>query len=153
MVVDNFMPKPEEHLADILSGEFYDIPVGTQLFKGIQPRDNDEFGALLLSLYPGCQVAYNFVRISPEGQQEPNFIHSDEMMGDITAILYLTKNHPEEDGTTLYDENHEPILITNAKFNRLFIFDSNIPHSRNIFNNYGSGDDSRIVQVAFLKII
>jgi hypothetical protein len=75
------------------------------------------------------------------------------MMGDITAILYLTKNHPEEDGTTLYDENHEPILITNAKFNRLFVFDSNIPHSRNIFNNYGSGDDSRIVQVAFLKII
>lgn len=153
MVVDNFLPKPEEHLTNILNGEFYDIPVGTQLFKGIQPRDNDEFGALLLSLYPGCEITYNFVRISPEGQQEPNFIHSDEMMGDITAILYLTKNYPDEDGTTLYDENHEPILITNAKFNRLFVFDSNIPHSRNIFNNYGSGHDSRIVQVAFLKIV
>jgi hypothetical protein len=153
MVVDNFIPNVEQHLKEILSGEFYDIPVGTQLFKGIQPRDGDVFGGLLLSMYPGCEVVYNFVRISPEGQEEPNFIHSDEMMGDITAILYLTKDHPQEDGTTLYDENHEPILITNAKFNRLFVFDSNIPHSRNIYNNYGQGESSRIVQVAFLKIL
>jgi hypothetical protein len=75
------------------------------------------------------------------------------MMGDLTAILYLTKNPPKDDGTTLYDESYNKILITNAKFNRLFIFDSTILHSRNIFDNYGQGEYSRIIQVAFLKKI
>ena len=153
MVVDNFILNADDHLQDILSGQFYDVPDGDKVFKGIQPRDNDLFGELLLSMHPGYEIAHNFVRLSPKGQEEPNFIHTDEMMGDLTAILYLTKNHPKEDGTTLYDEDHNPILITNAKFNRLFIFDSIIPHSRNIYNNYGQGEDSRIVQVAFLKKI
>jgi hypothetical protein len=153
MVVDNFLPNADEHLQDILSGPFYDVPDGEKVFKGIQPRDNDVFAGLLLSMHPGYEIAHNFVRLSPEGQEEPNFIHTDEMMGDLTAILYLTKNHPQEDGTTLYDECYNKILITNAKFNRLFVFDSTIPHSRNIYNNYGQGEDSRIVQVAFLKKI
>jgi len=153
MVIDNFLPNPDQHLQDVLSGEFYDVPDGDKVFKGIQPRDGDEFAQLLLNMHPDYEIAHNFIRLSPEGQIEPNFIHTDEMMGDLTAILYLTKNAPEEDGTTLYDECYNKILITNAKFNRLFVFDSIIPHSRNIYNNYGQGEDSRIVQVAFLKKI
>jgi hypothetical protein len=153
MVVDNFLPNPDHHLKNVLSGQFYDVPDGHKVFKGIQPRDGDEVAQLLLNMYPDYEIAHNFVRLSPYGQVEPNFIHTDEMMGDLTAILYLTKNHPQEDGTTLYDECYNKILITNAKFNRLFVFDSTIPHSRNIYNNYGQGEDSRIVQVAFLKKI
>ena len=153
MVVDNFLPNADHHLKNVLSGQFYDVPDGNKVFKGIQPRDGDEVAQLLLNMYPDYEIAHNFVRLSPYGQIEPNFIHTDEMMGDLTAILYLTKNPPKDDGTTLYDESYNKILITNAKFNRLFIFDSTILHSRNIFDNYGQGEYSRIIQVAFLKKI
>jgi hypothetical protein len=153
MVVDNFLPNPDHHLKNVLGGQFYDVPDGDKVFKGIQPRDGDEVAQLLLNMYPDYEIAHNFIRRSPYGQIEPNFIHTDEMMGDLTAILYLTKNPPKDDGTTLYDESYNKILITNAKFNRLFVFDSTILHSRNIFDNYGQGEYSRIVQVAFLKKI
>jgi hypothetical protein len=153
MVVDNFLPNADHHLKNVLSGQFYDVADGDKIFKGIQPRDGDEVAQLLLNMYPDYEIAHNFIRLSPYGQIEPNFIHTDEMMGDLTAILYLTKKPPKDDGTTLYDESYNKILITNAKFNRLFVFDSTIPHSRNIFDNYGQGEYSRIIQVAFLKKI
>jgi hypothetical protein len=153
MVVDNFLPNADHHLKNVLSGQFYDVADGDKVFKGIQPRDGDEVAQLLLNMYPDYEIAHNFIRLSPYGQIEPNFIHTDEMMGDLTAILYLTKKPPKDDGTTLYDESYNKILITNAKFNRLFVFDSTILHSRNIFDNYGQGEYSRIIQVAFLRKI
>jgi hypothetical protein len=30
-------------------------------------------------------------------------------------------------------------------------FDSDCPHSRNIFENFGEGDEARLVQVIFLE--
>jgi len=42
----------------------------------------------------GGSSPYNFIRQSPFRQEEPNFIHTDEMMGDITCILYLNQFHP-----------------------------------------------------------
>ena len=82
MVVDNFLPNPEHHLKNILSGQFYDVPDGHKVFKGIQPRDGDEVAQLLLNMYPDYEIAHNFVRLSPYGQIEPNFIHTDEMLVD-----------------------------------------------------------------------
>jgi hypothetical protein len=105
----------------------------------------------ILPLFKDFEVAYNFVRRSPEGQEEPNFIHSDEMMGDITCLLYLNEDPPSEDGTTMYNDDDSVALVFKSKLNRMVAFDSTVKHSRNIFNNFGSDDKSRLVQVIFLN--
>ena len=72
------------------------------------------------------------------------------MMGDLTAILYLNENSPEEDGTTLYHEGYISCVLK-ARFNRLVVFNSDLYHSRNIYDNYGYAEDARLIQVVFLK--
>jgi hypothetical protein len=42
-------------------------------------------------------------------------------------------------------------LVFKSKLNRMVAFDSKVKHSRNIFNNFGSDDKSRLVQVIFLN--
>ena len=89
--------------------------------------------------------------MSPYNQEEPNFIHRDDMMGDMTCILYLNKQKPALDGTTIYDENRNPIFVAYSKFNRMIAFESKYLHSRNIYKNFGEGRHSRLIQVIFLK--
>jgi len=153
MVSDNVLQNPHEYVSDILKNEFVDIYDGVNTFQNIQPRDHsDEFTQMVIDFIgSNYEVSWNFIRKSPKGQKEPNFIHTDEMMGDITAILYLSRQHPEEDGTTIYGEDGKPSCVIYSKFNRMLIFDSKLPHSRNIFENFGQDDSSRLVQVVFLK--
>lgn len=153
MVIDGVISKPQEYVRDILENEFVDIYDGVNTFKNIQPRaHDDEFAKAALEVAgPGYEVSWNFVRRSPFGQEEPNFIHTDEMMGDLTAILYLNYGAPKDDGTTLYDEKSKPSVVFYSAFNRMVIFESKLPHSRNIFENFGEGNGSRLVQVVFLK--
>ena len=153
-IIDDVIRNPQRYLYDILQGQFKDVQDGDKVFKGIQPRPNDdEFASFLLSMLPEYTVSYNFIRKSPLGQIEPNYIHSDEMMGELTALLYLSESHPDNDGTTFYDENENKMGIVYSKFNRMVLFESKIKHSRNIFNNFGQGDTSRLVQVVFLNKI
>jgi len=152
--MDNVIKNPDTYVERILKNDFYDIQIGEQLFKGIQQRPyDDEFARFATQYFPEFVVVYNFVRKSPMGQEEPNFIHSDEMMGDVTLILYLNKQHPKEDGTTIYEEDGSIAMTTYSKYNRVFGFESNMPHSRNIYQNFGQGDSSRLIQVIFLKYI
>ena len=154
ILMSDVIKNPDKYVEDILSKDFYDIQIGEQLFKGIQPRlRDDEFGRFANQYFPDFIPVYNFVRKSPMGQDEPNFIHTDEMMGDVTLILYLNKEHPKEDGTTLYEEDGSVAMTVYSKYNRVFGFQSEIPHSRNIYQNFGEGDSSRLVQVIFLKYI
>jgi hypothetical protein len=126
---------------------------GEYTFKNIQPRDkNDEFAKYVSELFIGYKVDLNFVRKSPLNQEEPNFVHTDEMMGDITCLLYLNEQAPEDDGTTIYDEDKKPLLTMYSKFNRMIAFNSDAPHSRNIFDNFGEAKTARLVQVIFLKV-
>jgi hypothetical protein len=150
---DNIIIDPDNYIKDILSNNFCDVHDGEHVFNGIQQRGDDEFSAYVLSLFHGYEVTFNFIRKSCIGQEEPNYIHSDEMMGDITAILYLSKEHPSDDGTTMYDDERKPLARIFSKFNRMVAFDSSILHSRNIFENFGEEDKSRLIQVIFLKHI
>jgi hypothetical protein len=152
MVIDNVLHDPNEYVVDIYSRQFSDVFDGKNLFKGIQPRNNDEFSDYVLSIAgDSFEVAWNFIRMSPLNQEEPNFMHTDDMMGDITAILYLSKQHPENDGTTVYDLDGKIASVVYSKFNRAIMFDSNLPHHRNIFENFGAGESSRLIQVVFLR--
>lgn len=153
ILLDDVIEMPDVYVKDIHDNEFVDIYDGTNIFKNIQPRGhNDEFAQIVLDFFGSdYEVSWNFVRKSPVGQEEPNFIHTDEMMGDITAILYLSKEYPEDDGTTIYDFDGRKTCTLYSKYNRLVAFDSKLPHSRNIFENFGTGESSRLIQVVFLK--
>lgn len=153
IVLDGAIEKPDKYLNEILKSPFMDVTQDDSVFKNIQPRPHDdEFARIVLDLVsPGYEVCYNFVRKSPHLQKEPTFIHTDEIMGDLTAILYLSKDHPEEDGTTIYDENGKKSCVFYSKFNRVLIFEAHLLHSRNIFENFGEEDSSRLIQVVFLK--
>lgn len=151
---DNVLKNPKDYVSDIHEHGFQDISDGQHVFRGIQPRDNnDEFAKYCSDLFVGYKVVLNFIRQSPLNQQEPNFVHTDEMMGEITCLLYLNEDAPKDDGTTIYDSNEDPIFTMYSKFNRMIGFTSDAPHSRNIFENFGQGEKARLIQVAFLKSI
>lgn len=148
---DNVLSSPELYVQDIHNNGFQDVFDGEKTFKNIQPREHDdEFAKYVLSKFDGYKVNYNFIRKSPLNQEEPNFIHKDDMMGDITCILYLNENKPIGDGTTIYDENNNPKCVLYSKFNRMISFNATLLHSRNIYENFGEGEYSRLIQVIFL---
>lgn len=150
-IIDDVIIDIDDYVSEILNNGFVDITIGEQTFKGIQPRYNDSFQRFIESKFTEYDVALNFVRQSPLNQPEPNYIHSDEMMGDLTVLLYLNKCTPKDDGTILYDNNESIMCSVKSKYNRCFIFPSNILHSRSLFNNFGVDDAARLVQVIFLK--
>jgi len=153
VILDNVLIDPEKYVRDIHSTEFIDVVDGDNVFKNIQPRSTVDMFSRIAMAYvgPDYYTTFNFVRKSPENQIEPNFIHTDEMMGDLTAILYLSKTHPEEDGTTIYDEDGNKSCVFYSRFNRMVVFNSSLPHSRNIIENFGQDEGARLIQVAFLK--
>jgi hypothetical protein len=149
---DDVLSDPDAYVKEIYCGDFVDVPDGDKTFKNIQPRKDDEFSKVVMEYFGSkFDIAYNFVRMSPYGQEEPNYIHSDEMMGDLTVILYLSKEHPDNDGTTMYDSDDKPSCVVYSKYNRMLSFTSHVRHSRNIFENFGEGQSSRLIQVIFLK--
>jgi len=149
---DNVIADPKSYVKAIHNDLFFNVPDGDKVFENIQPRElDDEFARFVLHFFPEYEVYHNFIRKSPYNQQEPNFIHKDDMMGDITCILYLNENKPVSDGTTIYDENNNPKCVLYSKFNRMISFNATLLHSRNIYENFGEGDYSRLIQVIFLK--
>jgi hypothetical protein len=149
---DDVLKEPKNYVSDIYYHGFQDVEDGLNVFQNIQLRDsNDDFAKFVSQLFPDYEVRFNFVRRSPLNQSEPNFIHTDEMMGDITCILYLNELSPVEDGTTIYDEDKNPLVVVYSKFNRMVAFNSDVFHSRNIFENFGHEQSARLIQVIFLK--
>ena len=149
MVIDDFLEDPHGHVGDIFKNEFIDYQSESGIFRNIQVRD-DEVQEAIHGVLPDYDVVHNFARMSPHGQIEPNNIHNDEGMGEVTCILYLSLDHPSDDGTTIYD-CEDKMVDVRSKFNRMFIFDSSLYHSRNIFSNFGVGESSRLIQVLFLN--
>lgn len=142
---------PDKYVEGIKEKGFTDFESGENVFKNVQELEKDDVVKAIESLL-GAKLVLSFARMSPLGQEEPNFIHKDDMHGDYTAILYLNKVYPSGYGTTLYDENDDEILVCKANYNSLFIFPSSVKHSRNTLQNFGEGDDARLVQVMFFKI-
>lgn len=153
-VIDNILNNPFEYILDIYNKGFKNVDTENGLFRNIQERaidGTDEFAKFVSFMYPDYEVVTNFARMSPYEQPEPTFIHTDEDMGDITCILYLSSEHPSEDGTTIYDENCNRVAVIHSRFNRMCSFDSRLLHSRNIYDNFGYDRKARLIQVIFLK--
>ena len=150
---DNVIKDPKAYVSDIHTHGFQDVADGVNVFRNIQPRDNnDEFAKYVSELFSGYKINLNFVRKSPLNQEEPNFVHTDEMMGDITCLLYLNEQAPDSDGTIIYDEEGKVLFRMHSKYNRMIAFNAEAPHSRSLFENFGEGEDARLVQVIFLKL-
>jgi hypothetical protein len=55
------------------------------------------------------------------------------------------------DKITIYDKENNELCRVLSKFNRMIAFNSDALHSRNIFKNFGEGNNSRLIQVIFLE--
>jgi hypothetical protein len=160
-VIDDVLADPMAYRERALSREFRDVTIGADTFKGIADAEPIRNGTVL-----------TFFRKSPRGQMEPNYIHSDEGMGNATGIYYMNPDPPEGDGTTFWrspegwisgpwtedvDKSAKSMKgwtawrHCQARFNRLVVFDSRYFHSRSILENYGLGDEARLIQVMFFQ--
>lgn len=175
-IIDNALHLPRLYRNVALARKFETVDVGAK-FHGIALGADSLLPTLVASHFPMLTPALSFFRQSPEGQIEPNFIHTDCDMGEWTALLYLTPNPPPDDGTTFWrhratgaietatgatsDDNlaetlawrdraqWEPWRTVAAVFNRVVVFPATYYHSRAIEANYGTGKDARLVQVLF----
>jgi hypothetical protein len=174
-ILDDAMADPLAYRARALAATFRTVSDGAATFHGIAPG-LAELGALIEHRYPGFKVEHSFFRKSPSGQIEPHFIHCDRSMGEWSAVLYLTPNPPAGDGTMFwqrtdteaigsdavhiadyaadavawFDMRHwMPRYRVAAKFNRLLLFPSRLYHSRALADNYGDGDEARLIQMVF----
>lgn len=176
LVLDGVLPDPEAYRATALARTFETINVGA-MFHGISLAGDDPTLPDWIAQRFGLDSRLTFFRKSPEGQIEPNFIHTDCDMGEWTAILYLTPEPPEGDGTTFWRhtasgriaiesgptspenlaevlewrdrDRWEPWCTVAARFNRLLVFPSAYYHSRALEANYGVGNTARLTQVLF----
>lgn len=172
-VFDNFLPDPDASIA--LSGPFSSFHFENCTFHGISlpEPDKDVLRNRIAELFPKLSSTLSFFRQSPEGQEEPHFIHTDIDMGDWTALMYLNRNPPRDDGTSFWEyspsgeigstvphERSEDGKTSDkwslrgtiqAKFNRMIMFPSSYFHSRAIYDNWGNADNARLTQVVFGK--
>lgn len=172
-VYDGVLENPISYREQALNLTYESIDTGTEVFHGIAAAGNlsSDLPTFIAHKFPNLYSKTTFFRKSPLGQGEPNFIHTDRMMGDWTGILYLNIDPPRTDGTTFWRHratgliesvdgfdgkqdwketaNWEPWDHVAAAFNRLLIFPSAYFHSRAIYDNYGHDRDARLVQVIF----
>jgi len=176
-VVDNVLDDPSDYAAETRQQTFRDVRTSPDvLFHGIAPPVDDRLPRWLAEQYPELTPTLTFVRQSPEHQDEPNYIHTDRDMGEWTVIYYLTDQPPDEDGTTFWRNKRtgaiqstaqseqefidewmawrdlsqwEPWHTVAAKPNRAVLFPAPYFHSRAIRDNYGTGDQARLIQVMF----
>lgn len=171
-VIDHFLPSPESYREAALGLEFKSYRFEHCTFHGIALAPVDGIvPQRIRDQFPRIEPALTFFRKSPEGQEEPHYIHTDIDMGEWSAILYLNENPPESDGTAFWthretgaiespiphERSEEGKTVSgwierrkvSARFNRLVIFPSAFFHSRAIPGNWGQGDRARLTQVTF----
>lgn len=166
MIVQDNVMNGDTYRQFALSKDYADVQVGPDTFRGFSAAPCNAFISWLSD--QGLQPTFSCFRKSPAGQSEPNYIHHDLMMGDWTAILYLNPEPHPGDGTIFWEHksgdrsgDYDTDDVTQfrerfrvkAQFNRAVIFPSPWFHSRALCENYGTGDDARLIQVAFGKVV
>lgn len=174
-VFDDVLDDPNVYALAARMAPFHSVSVGLATFHGIADAESGhELLDWLVVKFPRARPTLSFFRESPEGQIEPNFIHTDRDMGDWTAILYLNETPAVGDGTIFWRDTKtgeaesretdihaeaerwldrdrwEAGATVGAKFNRCVVFSAPLFHSRALFDNYGTaGKDARLIQVVF----
>ncbi len=176
-VYNDVLPDPMAYRDEALRQTFGDVRTSPDVvFHGIGTVVPATVPDWLFARHPTLQPTLSFFRQSPLWQQEPNYIHTDRDMGDWTAILYLNPNPPPNDGTAFF--RHKPTGSTHSTssteaefleewqywrdpeqweiwyqvegaFNRLVLFSAELFHARGLPDNYGTGEDARLIQLIF----
>lgn len=176
-VFDDVLPDPHGYREEALRLPFGDVPIGEDTWRGVALLTDTRLEACVRRLLFDPDgvfapvITLSFFRRSPAGQEEPNYIHSDADMGRWTGIYYMNPDPPPGDGTHFWERTASGSIAgpwdeevaaaakdpsrwhvwhrVEAKFNRLLVFQSDLFHSRALMENYGVGDDSRLIQVVF----
>jgi len=175
-VYDDVLVDFPTYRAWVLEQPFGDVTVGPVTFHGLAAIGRTELADAVTRFLPGLRPTLTFARQSPEGQAEPNYIHTDVDMGQWTGIYYLNDPAVEGDGTRFWRLRETGATMTQAqssqesyaeagawleperwecwrrveaKPNRLIWFDARAFHSRAIEQNYGQGPSARLIQVIF----
>lgn len=175
-VFDNFLENPDNVRQSALNSGFGAWKpnkglVGSSNYEGMNFWGDHATCLQALSKKLGCYLFPNsmFFRITNE-TTESAYVHSDRMMGDVTAIVYLSKHDKDESGTGFYrhrerkilemptfdvlqddkqlqdemvkgsDEVWEQMHFVNGKYNRCVIFPAPLFHSR--VPKHGIGKDT-----------
>lgn len=177
-VLDAVIDQPDAYRSAALLCDFHDIVAAEGVtFHGMAEIGQSPLSVMLSECY-GLRTTWSGFRLSPEGQEEPNYIHTDQDMGEWTGILYLHPEPPPGDGTTFWrnlksgeiqsvaDRTDpqatcgewlawrdlalwEPWHTVPSQFNRLLLFPSPYFHSRALHGNWGRGQDARLIQLVF----
>jgi hypothetical protein len=176
-VVDDVLPDFPRYVAATRAQAFATVePSPGVVFHGIADAVDATLPTWITARWPSLTPTRTFVRQSPAGQVEPNFIHTDRDMGDWTAIAYLTEAPPADDGTTFWrwtatgailstaasgeallaeqlawrdPDQWAPWTRVAARPNRVVLFPACYFHSRTRAENYGTGATARLIQVVF----
>jgi hypothetical protein len=171
-IFDNVLVRPQEYREKVLKLPFLTYDFGFCKFHGIAVDGPcTELLHWIKGKFSSLTPTLTFFRKSPLGQEEPHYIHTDVDMGDWSALLYLNPEPKQGDGTTFWthrptgtiessiphERSREGDTVDNwdvrehvhSKFNRAVLFPSTYFHSRAIHENWGDGDDARLVQVVF----
>lgn len=172
-VFDDVLPDVAAYRAACLAQAFRSVNVGIT-FHGIAQAPSADLENWWVAHLPAVDApTLTFVRKSPAGQSEPNYIHTDRDMGSWTGILYLTAHPAPGDGTTFWRDRQtgataststdpleartwqdldrwEPVQTVPARPGRLVVFPAARYHSRALVENYGeTPETARLVQVLF----
>lgn len=176
---DDVLPDPMAYRERALKQRFQTVADGPVVFHGMAPCADPTIPMRIASTFPGLLPTLSFFRQSRLGQVEPHYVHDDRSMGDWTAIYYLNPAPPEGDGTAFYRRTRDGAIeiegeaaagsdewkadvsawsdaaqwtrweLIPAVFNRLVLFKASLFHARAIAENYGDGDDARLIQICF----
>jgi len=174
LVFDDVLPDPHIYREAALRLPFGDLHAGPVTFHNMVPVGPNPLSATLEHDL-GLVTTFSAFRLSPEGQDEPNFVHTDRDMGEWTALLFLNPDPPASDGTRFYRYRETGAIQSTAEdealldelldwhdlgqwecwhtvaasFNRCVVFPASYFHSRALFRNWGTGQEARLIQLAF----
>lgn len=177
-IVDEVLSDPIAYRARALTADYRDVAFAYGVtFKGIAPCPFPEVIDWMAQHYPQLRITTTCFRRSPLHQVEPTFVHTDLDMGETSGILYLSPDAPLHSGTTFYRDRTtgrvQSIAVSDAerfaesrawfdpdrweswrevesRFGRLILFPSSYFHARSRFENFGEGDQARLIQLLFM---
>jgi hypothetical protein len=177
-IYDDVLPDPEGYRALALVHSFQTFVIGNVEWHGFAECEPSGLTDWLQDTRPDLTATLSLLRQSPDGQEEPHYIHTDRSMGDWSAILYLTPSPKAGDGTDFWRHRWSGVTESCAesatemaqeaqawsdqdqwslrqhvasRFNRVVLFPAEYFHSRSLHENYGSGETARLTQIVFCE--
>lgn len=146
ILIDNVLVNPDSYVEIVNDSGFSDIENGSEVFKNIQVRDNDdEFCKALLDKFPDYSVVFNSIKKSVIKNESEFLVKIDRSSYDVVAILFLNKDD-EHDSVAVFDEKKRSSVFLHSRFNRAIILDADT-----VVGSATQYSDHRIYQVVFLN--